>query len=266
MRKVTEKDEATCFRMERIAGNGQPLHFHRCMEIYGVVKGVAAITVSGESRLLTDGQMAIVDRFENHSCETEGEAEILVVSVGTSYLRHFLSLYPNKKLPRWLTDLEFNKRLYEDIERNFAETLKRESELQKIGIVCQLLSSVIEHYGLEDKYEGSESDMALAAEIVQYIYAHCNEKITLETLSKTFYLSPTILSKKLRKRLGVDFRMFVNDIRVHKAVQMLDDPENKNKRIHEIAMMCGFSSMSTFYRCYKRNFSFRKLNTEEIQE
>jgi len=48
---------------------------------------------------------------------------------------------------------------------------------------------------------------------------------------------------------------------------MLNEPEHKNKSIYEIAMSCGFSSMSTFYRCYKRNFRFGILHeTEDIQQ
>lgn len=267
MRKNLEKNEATCFLAEQLTCKDRELHFHRCLEIYSIVRGKAFITVSGDNRLLTEGQMVIVNPFENHSCEAVGEADVLVVRVGTNYLGHFFSAYPDKKLPRWLTNVQANRDLCKYIQQNFAQMHRREFELQKIGIACQLLSIVIESYGVLEQRDVSERDKVLTAEIVQYIYDHCSETITLETLSKRFYLSPTILSKKLRKQICVDFRVFVNDIRVHRAVQMMEAPENRDKKIEDIAFLCGFSSMSTFYRCYKRNYGFRRMDAaEEIPE
>ena len=32
--------------------------------------------------------------------------------------------------------------------------------------------------------------------------------------------------------------------------------------LNEIAMLCGFSNMGTFYRSYERNFKLRKLDVE----
>lgn len=263
MSKNLEKTEAVCFLAEPLTRKDRELHFHKCLEIYCVVKGKAFVRVSGDNRLLTQGQMVIVNPFENHSCESVGDAEVLVVRIGTNYLGHFSASYPDKQLPRWLTDAQINSAIRENIEENFAQVQERESELHKIGIACQLLSIVIEGYGLVEQRNVSERDQVLIAEIVQYIYDHCSETVTLEALSKRFYLSPTILSKKLRKQICVDFRVFVNDIRIHKAVQMMDAPENRDKKIEDIAILCGFSSMSTFYRCYKRNYGFRRMRAAE---
>lgn len=260
MRKEIDRDEIGCFAMEQLTGNGQYLHFHGCLEIYCVEKGKAAITVSGESKLLTQGQWAIVDRYENHSCEMLADSRVFVISLAEHYIRFFRSEYPNQKLPRWLTDIAFNRELYEEIAGYFDRSQPL-SELKRIGLACQWFSKIIEHYGLTSKTEDSEADLDLVARIVQYIYAHYSERITLEKLSGIFHLSPTAISKKLSERLGTDFRVFVNDIRVQKAAQILDDPENR-KTINEVAMDCGFCSMSTFYRSYKRNFSFRKINME----
>ena len=106
----------------------------------------------------------------------------------------------------------------------------------------------------------------LFIQIMTPLVMKVNEDITLENLANRFHMSTSALSKKLSGRIGMDLRMFVNDIRVQKVVQMLDNPENKGKTINEVAFLCGFSSMSTFYRCYKRNYSLHKLDTEESQE
>lgn len=255
------------FSIERLINCGQYIHFHTQLEIYGVAKGRAAFIISGENRLLTEGQMAIIDKYENHSVETEGESNLVVLRVEPGLLRPFSYIYANQRLPRWLMDAAFNKELFARIDSYSAEAKTVQSELRITGMMCLLLDDVIEHYGLESINQTQAHDVELVVKIVQYIYEHYSEKITLETLANEFHISPTVLSKKLRKRLGVDLRVFVNDLRVQKVVQILNEPDKKNTSVYEVAMSCGFSSMSTFYRCYKRNFSFGTLHeTEEIQQ
>ena len=260
------EDETTCFLVEESDGREAFLHFHSDVQVYGILKGKAIVTIAGERKLLTEGEFAIINQFENHCYEADEEIEILVFRIGVKYLRYFFSLYPNKKLPRWLEDVQFNKSLNGDIKNILDVTKDDISELRKAGNVCHIVSCIIEHYGLMDKSEKTESDRDLVTKVVEYIYEHYQEDITLDCLAEQFHMSTSALSKKLSSRIGMDLRRFVNDIRVQKVVQMLDNPENRGKTINEIAFLCGFSSMSTFYRCYKRNYGLHKLDTEESQE
>ena len=253
-----ERDDASRFAATQYVSNGYYLHFHRNLELYGVVKGKVAVTIAGEQEILTDGQMAIVDGLEDHCYEIEDEAEVFFVQIGTRYMSYLRSLYPQQRLPYWLMDAEYNKIIYERL-RPVMETEEEIPELRRIGITCQLFADIIEHYGMLEKAGNVRENKDIVTRVVQYIYDHYQENITLETLSKQFYVSPKALSKKIKKRVNVDLRVFVNDIRVQRAVEMWDDPKNYGKSIHEIAMQCGFSSMATFYRSYERNFKYREL-------
>lgn len=257
-----ERDEASRFVAEQYVSNGYHLHFHRNLEIYGVVKGKVSVTIAGERMSITDGQIAIIDGLENHSYEIDGEAEVFFFHIGTRYLRNFTSMYPDKRLPYWLLDVEYNERLIERINKIVGVSQESIPELKRIGITCQLFSDIIERYGMIEREVHSPRDNDLITQVVQYIYEHYNENITLETLSKVFYISPKALSKKISKRLNVDLRVFINDIRVQKAVQMLGDPSYKDKSLNDIVAMCGFNNMGTFYRSYERNYKFRKLDKE----
>ncbi|MBR1995161.1 MAG: helix-turn-helix domain-containing protein, partial [Alistipes sp.] len=226
--------------------------------IYGVVKGEVAVTIGNEQQILTDGQIAIVDGLEGHSFEIEDKAEIFFFQIGTRYLTQLRSLYPQQRLPFWLMDVEFNKQLYAQI-RPVIDTEGALPELRRIGLVCQFFSDIIEHYGLVDKSNSVRQNNDIVTQVVQYIYDHYQENITLEILSQKFFVSPKALSKKIKKRVKVDLRVFINDIRVQRAMEIWDDPQNYGKSIHEIAAQCGFSSMATFYRSYERNFKYREL-------
>lgn len=254
------------FTVERLNACDQHIHFHSYPEIYGVVKGSAVFTISGSSNRLSEGQMAIVEKYKNHSIRAESGSELLVFPLESSVLLTFSYLQANKKLPRWLMDAVFNKTIFAKItkiEDCASGPRSAQLQLRLTGMLYELLADVIGHYGLESVKQAAEYDMELEAKVLRYIYEHYSEKITLQTLSDVFHISPTVLSRKLRKCLGVDFRVFVNDLRVQKVVQMMNEPDQKNRSIYDVAMSCGFNSMSTFYRCYKRNFGLRTPNEAE---
>ena len=259
----TERDYASKFVAEQYVSTGYYLHSHRNMEIYGVVKGKVSVMISGERKLLTDGQIAIIDELESHSYEPDGEAEIFYVHIGVQYLKNFLAMYPEHRLPRWLTDAEYNQVIYKRIEKMIGIPQPPFSELRCVGITCELFADIIEHYGTLDKKHISKRDNDLITEIVQYIYEHYNENITLHSLSKIFFISEKTLSKKISSRIHVDLRVFVNDVRVQKAVLMMDDPANKDKTLNDIVEECGFNNIRTFYRSFKRNFTFRELDIKK---
>ena len=256
-----ERDFAFRFLAEQYVSSGYYLHFHRNLEIYGVVKGTVLVSVAGKKMSLTDGQIAIIDGLDNHSYEVDEKAEIFYFHIGTRYLSKLYSLYPHKRLPYFLMDVEYNKKLYAQIQP-YLNVTQPIPELKRYGVACQLLSDIIEHYGVTEKVGNIGSEYNSVSEIIQYIYDHYSEDITLESLSKIFYISPKALSKKIRRHINVDLRLFINDVRVQKAVQMREDPEHKGKSLSEIAMLCGFSNMGTFYRSYERNFKFKKLDKE----
>ena len=76
-----ERDHASRFSAEQYVSNGYYLHFHRNLEIYGVVSGTVLVTIGGQQMTLTDGQIAIIDGLENHSYRmTKNPAETLFLS------------------------------------------------------------------------------------------------------------------------------------------------------------------------------------------
>lgn len=263
MKNEIDRDYASRFFAEQYLSTGYYLHIHRNLEIYGVVNGTVSVTIAGQQAMLTDGQMAVIDGLENHSYEIDGEAEVFYFHIGTQYSGKLYSLYPNQRLPFFLMDAEYNKILYNQIRPLFNNT-KDLSEMKRLGIVYQLFADIIEHYEMVKKAGNIPDDYDVVTKVVQYIYEHYSEPITLESLSKEFYISPKALSKKIRKRLNMDLRLFVNDIRIQRAVQMREDPANKNKSLSEIAFLCGFTNMVTFYRSYERNFKFHKLDKEQL--
>lgn len=149
-------------------------------------------------------------------------------------------------------DKEYNKKLLEQINPyiNREESLE---ELKKYGVCNNLFADIIARYGfMEGGYDNKSHD--LIEQVIQYINLHYAEEITLNSLANIFCVEATTLSRKLYRSFGVDLRVFINDIRAQKVIQMLEDPKMKGIPKKEIAQRCGFKNIETFYRVCKRNF------------
>lgn len=246
-----DRDYATRFFAVQYYSQGFESHFHRNLEIYGVVNGEVTVTIAGDVRTLTSGQIAIINCMEAHEYDMSAPAEIFYFNIGTTYLSTFISQYKNNLLPHWLLDTEYNKMIYNQISAMF-DKWESVSELKKFGVVNNLFADIIERYGVTDGgYDGKSHEFI--EKVIQYIYEHYAEDITLVSLADKFCIDPKLLSKKLSRCIGIDLRMFVNDIRLRKALQMKEDPAMRDTPIKEIIRRCGFKRSGTFYETLRRS-------------
>lgn len=68
---------------------------------------------------------------------------------------------------------------------------------------------------------GAKKDEHDKREILQYIYLHLNEKLTLKMLSRKFYMSETSISSYITHVTGLSFFDLLNEMRVGKTISYL---------------------------------------------
>lgn len=85
--------------------------------------------------------------------------------------------------------------------------------------------------------------------IASYIHSHYSEELTLESLSKKFYLSGFYLSHLFKKITGFTLINYIQMTRIRNAQQLLLFTD---KKITEIAEECGFTSFSQFNRVFNK--------------
>ena len=73
------------------------------------------------------------------------------------------------------------------------------------------------------------------------------EDLSLEALSKEFFLDRSYISRLFRKKLGISYVEFISAQRVSSACEMLS---KTSKSITEIAYDCGFRNQSSFNRVF----------------
>ena len=250
----SEIDVQDRFKSETYVNTGCSLHLHRIVELYGVKHGHVYVSVRNDKKLLTDGQMAMIGGLECHSFMTEQPAETFYFQTGGMYTEDFLRLYSGKLPAIWLMDAEYNMEfiypLLEAIQKRGEEMMT----LERIGIVNLIYAKIIEHYGTRD-FTGFNTSKVEIDTIIQYIYENYQEPLTLEFVANKFGYNPRVLSGKLSKMTGMDFRIFISDIRMQKVIMMCKDKQNGEMSLTEIVTRCGFNCVASFYRAYRRAYN-----------
>ncbi|TDF93261.1 response regulator transcription factor [Paenibacillus piri] len=85
--------------------------------------------------------------------------------------------------------------------------------------------------------------------VCEYIDTHYYENFTLARLAEMSYMSVSHFSMLFKKTTGQTCLNYINQIRIHRAKKLLQEPDLK---IYEIADMVGYSSMPYFNRIFKQ--------------
>ena len=70
---------------------------------------------------------------------------------------------------------------------------------------------------------------------------------SLESLAKTFYISPCYLSRQFRQTTGFRLTEYIQNVRIINAQFLLS---STTQSVSNIAMACGFTSFSQFNRVF----------------
>lgn len=82
-------------------------------------------------------------------------------------------------------------------------------------------------------------------EYIDHNYAH---KIELNQIAQQFYTTSSHISRLFKKHMGVSLMNYVNQVRIEKAVKLLDSGAYSIKAVAELT---GYDSLNNFYKYFK---------------
>lgn len=85
--------------------------------------------------------------------------------------------------------------------------------------------------------------------ITAYIHSHFTEELSLESISREYYISGCYLSHQFKRITGFTLTDYIQLTRVRNAQTLLLSTDNP---IADIAFQCGFSSFSQFNRAFNK--------------
>ena len=84
---------------------------------------------------------------------------------------------------------------------------------------------------------------------IEYIRSHYNAKLTLEEVADAVGFSPSYFSRLFKKKCGMNFNVFLNQVRIEAAKNSL---LSTDMTITEISRYSGYDDVSYFTRVFKR--------------
>ncbi|GIP34229.1 AraC family transcriptional regulator [Paenibacillus sp. J2TS4] len=108
------------------------------------------------------------------------------------------------------------------------------------------LFELIFNYCNKDKFSLESST---ASQIFIYIHKHFDKDLSLTDIANHFNLSESYVSKLLKNSLDINFKQYVNTLKVKRAKELL---HQGNYKIHEVAAIVGCNNTNTFIRIFKQ--------------
>ena len=96
---------------------------------------------------------------------------------------------------------------------------------------------------------GYSSGENVLDEVLHYIQNNYQENLKLETLAPLFGYNSSYLGRLFTKKLDVNFNAYLDQVRIARAKELLDDGSLK---VYEIAERVGYSNVDYFHRKFKK--------------
>ena len=241
---------------------GMDFHLHEFFEIYFFISGNVNYFIENKVYKLKYGDLLVMNNHEIHRPSVfSGEAyERIVIHFNPSVAQLFNS--PNLNLLACFSKRpkgEFNKVSLNNSQINeilyllsriefFNASNNVGSNILKLTAFVELLVSINRIYNsVENIGEYSKIPEKLAL-IIDFIDKNVERNLSLQSISKRFYMDKYHLSRLFKKHTGSNIHEYILYKRISKAKYLLSEGYNAT----DTSIMCGFNDYSNFYRMFKK--------------
>ena len=253
-------------------------HFHRVYEIYYFVENEVIYFIDEKPYPIKPGTVVVVPPDVTHSTflVNEYDRKRYLIYLSENFIEDLLK--DDRDLLKKLSAKPFSVSPNEKQVEKLFENLLNEYQKKDTNIAMQKMKlfEILVALGRNlDNVNENESILELSDVksetinlIVKYINDHYSEKITLEMLSKKFFLNPSYISRIFKRKLNITFSLFLKNVRINKVLEFL---KVSDYSITEIARRTGFDSSTSLCRMFKQSIGMSplkyrnmyKLNTEQ---
>ena len=256
--KIEKKYCFTCIQRKSNDGMRRELydHWHSKMEICRVIEGVCECIINGKKHIANKGDIIVIKSGEIHRFNLgRGDCKIYVCPFEPMFLYNMKVDISN--LHHHITLEELNRYGIEHKITECFNSLKEEGAFDQKCSELIFKANLLQIYGLllrhcEIKRVENKKDIAKLIsfqKILEYISANCTENLSLKSLAEEFNYNYAYLSGLFRNRIGVNFKYYLDSIRVSKAMELL---LTTDMTISEVSSVSGYENIRTFNNVFKR--------------
>lgn len=224
-----------------------PSHVHDVVEIVCMTEGYLYMTIAGQQITVSPGDIAMAFPSTPHSYDfiskdANGLAMIFAPDTIAEFAHHFRRmtvahpLLAGDQKPKELTFL---------IQQMQSRLTPHPDSPLKLGYLHLFLSYLFTCVELEPMEKQTQSGMSY--QVLHYISEHFTEPLSLESTARALGISRIHLSHIFSQQLKINFRQYINTLRIDRACALLRDPSNT---ISQIVYQCGYTNPRTFHRAF----------------
>ncbi|MCD7886385.1 MAG: helix-turn-helix domain-containing protein [Clostridiales bacterium] len=231
-------------------------HSHENPEILFVLEGKLHVKADQREYDLLNEDFLLINANRPHSCRTERKFFAVRFQLSMNTLRELLQ---RNSILFWCSSVFDQSKSCKEVRRLLQNILfcnvnkGTKDKFYEKSLHYQLLSLLCGEFLLESKeaIDATADKGDHMSQLLDYIRANYKNRISLQDAADELYLSPTYLSKYIRKNSGQGFVELINSIRLSHA---LEDLMYTDAPIIKIAMDNGFASVAALNKIFKETY------------
>ncbi len=244
------------YKIDLISGKGRKIEKEKTVRLLYLVDGSCTVHLpAGETRLERADILAV---NSDESVYLESEEDILAAQITVNY--YVLCDLLDKTSVRFFVDSSADSgRRYTELKtymQNFLLAYAGNTDtsgIQERGYFYLLLQTLVSQFMVSGQSLSEQEGMdPVVIRMIHYIHANYMLELSLQSISKQLFISPSWASKRFMKDTGEHFVSYVKRIRMEHASNDLKRTKNT---ITQIAIDNGFSTPSVFNREFRASFN-----------
>lgn len=229
-------------------------HWHRSIEIFAVYEGGLTFYINEEKYPLAAGEFMVVNSNELHSIDAPVQNQTIVLQMP---LKTFEDYFTGEQFIRFTHDSTVqDEKVMELIQKMYEAYAGKQTgyEMKVKSYYYMLLYLLVTKYrelDVDQDMLKRNKKLTRLSTITAYIKDHYTDELSLETLAEIFGYSPTYLSRMFQKYAGINYKDYLQSIRVQYAFQELANTEHT---ISEIALNHGFPNSKALAKAFRKKY------------
>ncbi|WP_182300244.1 GH39 family glycosyl hydrolase [Cohnella cholangitidis] len=233
-------------------------HWHQSLELIFNIKGNVEITVEDTPYTLSTGDVILINSNEIHELHSE-DATIIALQIKLELLNE--SFIDTNKIYFDCNSVNSkDSSRFNNIKRIVAEILRHNIsadefiDVKNVSLVYELLHALCTNFnsGKNSAKKHTQENLNRLSRILDYINSKFREPLSLQTVAVMEYLSVPYLSKFFTKSVGISFKDYLKQVRLHHAV---NDLFNDTLNIATIASSNGFPNTRSFVTAFQEKYN-----------